>query len=43
MKYYAALINQDSNWTLKGAPVEAKKVYIVALTDFFLTGGRSQA
>jgi hypothetical protein len=43
MKYSAALINQDSNWMLKNALVEAGKVYKVALTDFFLTGGQSQA
>jgi len=41
LQYSAALKNENGNWTLKGAPVEAGKVYKVAITDFLLTGGEA--
>ena len=39
---YAAALNNDNNaWSLKNIPVDANKVYKIALTDFLMTGGEA--
>lgn len=41
LQFSAALKNTNGNWTLNNTPVEANKVYKVAITDFLLTGGEA--
>ncbi len=41
LQYSAALSNTNDSWSLKGVPVDANKVYKVALTDFLMTGGEA--
>ena len=41
---YSEVLSNDSNtgiWTLKNIPVDANKIYKVALTDFLMTGGEA--
>lgn len=41
LQYSAALSYQNNNWSLKDVPVEAGKVYKIAITDFLMTGGEA--
>jgi hypothetical protein len=41
---YSEALSNDSNtsiWSLKNIPVDANKIYKVALTDFLMTGGEA--
>jgi 2',3'-cyclic-nucleotide 2'-phosphodiesterase (5'-nucleotidase family) len=41
LQYSAALIFDNNNWSLKNVPVDANKVYKIAITDFLMTGGEA--
>jgi 5'-nucleotidase len=41
LQYSAALTNDNNTWSLKNVPVEANKVYKIAITDFLMTGGEA--
>ena len=41
LQYSAALSNENNNWSLKNIPVDASKVYKIAITDFLITGGEA--
>jgi 2',3'-cyclic-nucleotide 2'-phosphodiesterase (5'-nucleotidase family) len=41
LQFSSALINENNNWSLKGLPLDANKVYKVAITDFLMTGGEA--
>ena len=41
LQYSATLSNDNNNWSLKNVPVDASKVYKVAITDFLMTGGEA--
>lgn len=41
LQYSSALSNDNNGWSLKNIPVDANKVYKVALTDFLMTGGEA--
>jgi 5'-nucleotidase len=41
LQYSAALSNDNHGWALKDIPVDAAKVYKVAITDFLITGGEA--
>lgn len=41
LQYSAALKNENGNWMLNNTPVEASKMYKVAITDFLMTGGEA--
>lgn len=41
LQYSAAFNYANNNWSLKNAPVDAGKVYKIAITDFLMTGGEA--
>ncbi|MBK6381629.1 MAG: bifunctional metallophosphatase/5'-nucleotidase [Chitinophagaceae bacterium] len=41
LQYSAALSNGTNGWLLKNIPVDAGKVYKIAITDFLMTGGEA--
>ena len=41
LQYSAALSNDNNGWSLKNSPIDANKVYKVAITDFLMTGGEA--
>ncbi len=41
LQYSAALSNNNNIWALKNIPIDAGKVYKIALTDFLMTGGEA--
>lgn len=41
LQYSAALSSDNNGWSLKNIPVDAGKVYKVAITDFLMTGGEA--
>lgn len=41
LQYSAALSNNNNTWLLKNVPVDANKVYKIAITDFLMTGGEA--
>jgi 5'-nucleotidase len=41
LQYSAALNNDNNGWALKNIPVDAGKVYKLAITDFLMTGGEA--
>lgn len=41
LQYSPALTNDNDTWTLKNVPVDANKVYKIAITDFLMTGGEA--
>lgn len=41
LQYSAALKNDNGNWLLNNVPVEADKIYKVAITDFLMSGGEA--
>ena len=41
LQYSAALSNGNNGWLLKNIPVDAGKVYKIAITDFLMTGGEA--
>lgn len=41
LQYSAALKNDNGNWLLNNVPVEADKIYKLAITDFLMSGGEA--
>jgi 5'-nucleotidase len=41
LQYSSALSNDNNNWAIKNVPVDANKIYKVAITDFLMTGGEA--
>jgi 5'-nucleotidase len=41
LQYSASLSNDNNNWAIKNIPIDAGKVYKIALTDFLMTGGEA--
>ncbi|MBL7703578.1 MAG: bifunctional metallophosphatase/5'-nucleotidase [Ferruginibacter sp.] len=41
LQYSEALTNNNNSWYLKNIPVDANKVYKIAVTDFLMTGGEA--
>jgi 5'-nucleotidase len=41
LQYAAALSNDNNGWSLKNMPVDAGKIYKIAITDFLMTGGEA--
>lgn len=41
LQYSAALTDNNDTWSLKNTPVDANKVYKIAITDFLMTGGEA--
>lgn len=41
LQYSPSLTNNNNTWSLKNMPVDAGKVYKVAITDFLMTGGEA--
>ena len=41
LQYSQALTKSNNTWSLKGTPIDAGRVYKVAITDFLMTGGEA--
>ena len=41
LQFSSTLTNNSNTWSLKNIPIDANKVYKVAITDFLMTGGEA--
>ena len=41
LQYSPSLTNSNNDWALKNIPVDANKVYKIAISDFLMTGGEA--